>query len=90
MADRVAGLNKDVLRWARERAGLSVEDVAARLKKEADTLAAWEEGTDTPTFRQLEKLAETIYQRPIALFFFPAGEIHRTGEGRHGHELSES
>jgi ribosome-binding protein aMBF1 (putative translation factor) len=33
MADRVAGLNKDVLRWARERAGLSVEDVAARLKR---------------------------------------------------------
>jgi Zn-dependent peptidase ImmA (M78 family)/transcriptional regulator with XRE-family HTH domain len=72
MADRVAGLNKDILRWARERAGLSVEDVAARLKKATATLAAWEEGKDAPTFRQLELLAETIYHRPIALFFFPA------------------
>lgn len=71
MADRVEGLNPEVLRWARERAGLSVEDVAARMKKETGTLAAWEEGNDAPTFRQLEKLAESIYHRPIALFFFP-------------------
>jgi len=71
MAGRVTGLNIDVLRWARERAGLSVEDVAARLKKEAETVVAWEAGSDAPTFRQLEKLAESIYHRPIALFFFP-------------------
>ncbi|SRR6266566_1918766 len=72
MVDRVDGLNPQVLRWARERAGLSVEDAAARLKKEAATLNAWEEGKEAPTFRQLEQLAEGIYHRPIALFFFPS------------------
>jgi Zn-dependent peptidase ImmA (M78 family) len=72
MPDRVAGLNPKVLIWARERAGLSVGDVAARLKKGTETVTAWEEGTEFPTFRQLEMLAESIYHRPIALFFFPA------------------
>ena len=50
---------------------MSVAEVAARLHKEAETLHAWEAGSEAPTFRQLETLAESIYRRPIALFFFP-------------------
>ena len=72
MADQVAGLNPKVLIWARERAGLTVDDVAARMKKEIETVTAWEKGSEFPTFRQLEALAESVYHRPIALFFFPA------------------
>src|SRR5690242_19702404 len=72
MAERVAGLNPDVLVWARTRAGLTIGDVASRLKRDTDTVTAWEDGTDSPTFRQLETLAEKVYHRPIALFFFPA------------------
>lgn len=72
MADHVEGLNPDILIWARERAGLTVDEAAVRLKKPKATLAAWETGKRAPTFGQLEHLAESVYHRPIALFFFPA------------------
>jgi len=66
--------NPQILRWARETAGLSVEDVASRLGRksiDAETVAAWETGADTPSYPQLETLAYTIYRRPLAVFFFP-------------------
>jgi Zn-dependent peptidase ImmA (M78 family) len=72
MPDRATAINAHVLRWARERAGLSLEDVAARLKKAVEDVAAWESGTEAPTYRQLEELAAHLYKRPIAIFFFPA------------------
>ena len=50
---------------------MSVSDVATRLKKDSQLILDWEQRRDTPTFRQLEYLAETLYKRPIALFFFP-------------------
>jgi Zn-dependent peptidase ImmA (M78 family)/DNA-binding transcriptional regulator YiaG len=71
MAERVAALNPVVLRWARERAGLSLADVAVRLKRKPEIVADWESGTDSPTFRQLEELADHLYKRPLAIFFFP-------------------
>jgi len=70
MGQRVAALNPVILRWARERAGLSVDDVAVRLKKRPEIIADWESGTDSPTFRQLEELADHLYKRPLAIFFF--------------------
>ena len=85
MPESVVGLNPKVLIWARERAGLTVEDAAARMKRTPAMLTAWEEGKKAPTFKQLETLAETVYHRPIALFFFPAppeepepGRVFRT------------
>jgi transcriptional regulator with XRE-family HTH domain len=64
-------VNHDVLKWARESSNLSLEDVAHRMKKSIDIIQAWEEGHDTPTYAQLEKLAYDIYKRPLAVFFFP-------------------
>lgn len=72
MGQRVAAHNPVILRWARERAGLSLADVAARLKKRPEIIADWESGTDAPTFRQLEELADHLYKRPLAVFFFPS------------------
>jgi len=66
--------NPNVLRWARETASLSIEDVVRKLGRKrisADTVAAWETGTDWPSYAQLETLAYTIYRRPLAVFFFP-------------------
>jgi transcriptional regulator with XRE-family HTH domain len=71
MADTVSGINPRVLAWARDRAGLSVEDVAGRMKKDAATIASWEKGESAPTYSQLERLAYVLYKRPLALFFFP-------------------
>jgi Zn-dependent peptidase ImmA (M78 family)/DNA-binding transcriptional regulator YiaG len=68
----VAGMTPAVLRWARESANMSVDEVARRLKKTADLVSAWEVGSDAPTYSQLETLAYDIYKRPLALFFLPA------------------
>lgn len=64
----------DVLRWARETAGFSIDDVAIKIKRKrvmAKTIEAWEQGEGSPTYPQLERLAYEIYKRPLALFFFP-------------------
>ncbi len=67
----VSGINPDILKWARKTAGYSLEDVAQIMKKSETTLELWESGGDAPTYAQLEKLAYTVYKRPIAIFFFP-------------------
>ena len=67
-------VNPAILRWAREGAGLSFEDVAKKLKLKsitANTISSWENGKGPPSYAQLEKLAYEIYKRPLALFFFP-------------------
>ena len=59
-----------MLRWARERAGYSIEEVASRMKRDSAEIHAWEEGEKHPTWRQFERLARDLYHRPTALFFF--------------------
>ncbi len=71
MTIRASAVNGRVLTWARERAGLSLVQVAARVKRDPDTISAWEAGTQFPTYHQLEILAESLYHRPVALFFLP-------------------
>lgn len=67
-------VNPIMLKWARESAGISVEDVVKKLKRKsinAETVLGWERGEGSPTYPQLEIIAYKIYQRPLALFFFP-------------------
>lgn len=71
MTVRARGMNPQILRWAREGLGLSVEEVAERMRRPVEVVRAWEEGSQTPTFNQLERLAESVYKRPVAVFFFP-------------------
>ncbi|WP_446654921.1 helix-turn-helix domain-containing protein [Blastomonas sp.] len=65
MAEQIP-INPAVLVWARERAGLSLEDAAQKFKRMAD----WEAGASSPTYPQLELLADT-FKIPVAVFFFP-------------------
>lgn len=69
-----------LITWARQRAGLSLEDASRTFKK----IHAWEEGQSAPTYPQLEQLADA-FKVPIAVFFFPEppavpniGETFRT------------
>jgi Zn-dependent peptidase ImmA (M78 family) len=55
-----------LITWARERAGFSAEEAAAKFRK----IAAWEAGNGAPTYPQLEDLAEA-FKVPVAVFFFP-------------------
>lgn len=70
MAEHINGINPDILKWARERSGYTVEAIAAFVKKDASIINDWESGERAPTYVQLEKLADK-YKRPIAIFFFP-------------------
>ena len=68
-----ANITPKVLLWARDTAGYSVDEIAAKLNRKrvsSATIEAWEAGKDKPTYAQLEKLAE-YYKRPIAVFYFP-------------------
>jgi Zn-dependent peptidase ImmA (M78 family)/transcriptional regulator with XRE-family HTH domain len=67
-----APVNPDVLRWARESANLTIDEVTIKVKKSSEVIEAWEKGLDFPSYAQLEKLAYSIYKRPIAVFFFPS------------------
>jgi Zn-dependent peptidase ImmA (M78 family)/transcriptional regulator with XRE-family HTH domain len=71
MAEQVVAVQPKVLRWARSRAGYSVEDIAKQLKRDPAEIRAWETGESAPTYAQLEKLAYDLYKRPLALFFLP-------------------
>lgn len=64
-------INRVTLKWARESANISVEEVAFKMDKNTAIVEDWEKGTKSPTYIQLEKLAYEIYKRPIAIFFFP-------------------
>lgn len=69
--EAVAGAQPALMKWARQSLGMSIEDVAVRLKRPADEIEAWELGSSAPTYPQLEKLAYDIYKRPLAVFFLP-------------------
>ncbi len=55
-----------VVKWARERAGFSIDDASRIFKK----IAAWEAGESAPSYPQLEQMAEK-FKCPVAVFFFP-------------------
>src|SRR5262249_42275290 len=70
-------INPDVLRWAREIAGYTLEEISK--KQSLSKFSKWEAGEAAPTYAQLEKIADTLH-RPIALFFFPAPPEEETIE----------
>lgn len=70
-----ARVNGDVLRWAREKAGLSHEEAAARAPigrkkgmEPADRLAAMERGEEAVSHSCLRNLAK-LYRRPLVTFY---------------------
>ncbi len=69
---RATSISHQVLVWARNRAGLSLEDVASSFGKSVEEIEAWETGSAFPTYNQLEKLARSLYKVPVAVFFFPS------------------
>ncbi|MCY4088144.1 MAG: ImmA/IrrE family metallo-endopeptidase [Actinomycetia bacterium] len=75
-------VSSSVLRWARETAGLSLEEASRRARVSADRLLVWEGGTpegaqlglwaeedvvESPTVAQLRVLAKR-YRRPVSVF----------------------
>jgi len=86
----LAHINGAMLRWAREAAGLSLDDAVARARMHdtksvsaAVRLQSWEEGRDLPTQNQLDAIANA-YHRPILTFYLsaPPVEDHRVADFR--------
>jgi Zn-dependent peptidase ImmA (M78 family) len=55
-----------LITWARARAGVSLAEAGKTFKR----IQAWESGEASPTYPQLEQLADA-YKVPVAVFFFP-------------------
>ncbi len=66
---RIEALVKpELLVWARESAGLSVEIAAKKAQVKPEQLEAWEQGELRPSIPQLRKLGRA-YKRPLAVFY---------------------
>ncbi len=63
--------NPTIITWARTRSHLSIEELAARMKRDPEEIRIWESGEKAPSYTVLEELAYRHFHIPLALFFFP-------------------
>ncbi len=63
-------INPDILRWARERAGLDRTGLAKKVASKAEKVAQWEDGSARPTFNQAQTLAKKL-NIPFGYFYRP-------------------
>lgn len=59
-----------LIRWARLKAGLSLDQVAKKLHVTSERVAAWESDDLKPTVNQLRRFGR-IVRRPLAFFYLP-------------------
>lgn len=65
-------VNHELIRWALERSGRSVEGLARQFPK----LGKWESGESQPTFKQLEALSKKTWT-PLGYFFLPEPPLEK-------------
>jgi Zn-dependent peptidase ImmA (M78 family) len=70
MANEGIPVNRELISWARKRAGMTLDEAAEKFAQ----IAEWEEGTSSPSYPQLEKLSDEL-KLPIAAFFFPSPPV---------------
>jgi len=56
-----AYIQPNMVQWARERSNLSLANVATTTAVKSSQVADWEEGSDQPTIRQAQKLANALH-----------------------------
>ena len=64
-------INPGIITWARDRSGLTIEELATSMKRNPDELRMWESGEKAPSYTSLEELAYRYLHIPLAVFFFP-------------------
>lgn len=62
-------ISNSVLVWARTSIGYSIDEIAHKMNVKPEKIYAWENGTASPTYTQLENLAYKVFKRPLAVFF---------------------
>lgn len=78
MVARATHINPEMLRWARERSGYTVDDIARRRRVSPERVLQWESGQSCPTWRQLEQLAYQDYHRGTLFFLLNAPPDEKT------------
>jgi len=63
-------VNPELLKWALESSGYTMEDVAHSVAVKPETVDSWLHGEAMPTWNQLKSLANKT-KRPIAAFYLP-------------------
>ena len=66
----ISAVNPAMLKWARVRSGLSLIDLASKMKRNTDEIRMWENGKRFPSYGALEELAYCHFKVPLAIFFF--------------------
>jgi transcriptional regulator with XRE-family HTH domain len=61
----------EMLRWARDTAGLSLEEASRAAQTNKKKIEAWETGDARPSMPQLRKMA-AAYKRLLSDFYLPA------------------
>jgi len=61
-------INPEIIKWARESSGFSIEEIAKKIKTTEENYKKIEDGIKSPTFKQLDLLAN-YFKRPVAVFF---------------------
>jgi transcriptional regulator with XRE-family HTH domain len=59
-AANIAFVNPSLIQWARDRAGVSADQLAEMIGVSADHISAWEKGHSYPPFTKAEKVAEVL------------------------------
>lgn len=54
-------INPPLLQWARQRAGLTVDDLARKLNVKVERVSEWEAGEARPSWPQAQKLAHSLH-----------------------------
>lgn len=67
----MSGFNPQIFKWARDSAGLTLDDAADAAKIKAETLAAIEAGDEAPSRSQLLRMAKA-YRRSLLTFYLPS------------------
>jgi len=66
-----------MLRWARDRVGLDVNEAAIAAGVKPEQLLQWEQGEAKPTFRQAQVVAQALHA-PFGFFFLNEAPVEET------------
>jgi Zn-dependent peptidase ImmA (M78 family)/DNA-binding XRE family transcriptional regulator len=66
-----ANINPTVLKWARESAGWTIDDIAGKLHADVTLVRGWETGKVQPSLTNLMQLA-AYFKRPLAALLLPS------------------
>lgn len=54
-------ISPNMVRWARERVNLTIEELSSKISQSEERVEKWELGEARPTFIQAQKLAKALH-----------------------------